>query len=54
MFSVIRRPPSGPGLLIDDLYDSGWTLTEVATSLRRAGAGPLHPICLASTTGRST
>jgi ATP-dependent DNA helicase RecQ len=54
VFSVIRKPPPGPGLLIDDLYDSGWTLTEVATSLRRAGAGQLHPVCLASTTGRST
>ncbi len=53
-FSVISRPPSGPGLLIDDLYDSGWTLTEVAGILRRAGASKLHPVCLASTTGRST
>src|SRR6187549_32768 len=48
VFSVIRKPPPGPGLLIDDLYDSGWTLTEVATSLRRAGARQLHPVCLAS------
>jgi ATP-dependent DNA helicase RecQ len=54
VFTVINRPPSGPGLVIDDLYDSGWTMTEVATILRRAGAGPIHPIALASTTGRST
>jgi ATP-dependent DNA helicase RecQ len=54
VFTVINRPPPGPGLVIDDLYDSGWTMTEVATILRRAGAGPIHPIALASTTGRST
>ncbi len=53
-FAVIDAPPDTPGLLVDDLYDSGWTLTEVATILRRAGAGPVHPVCLASTTGRST
>ncbi len=52
VFSVINRPPDSPGLLIDDLVDSGWTLTEVATILRRGGAGPVHPVCLASTTGR--
>ncbi len=54
VFSVIRKPPATPGLVIDDLYDSGWTLTEVASMLRRAGAGPIYPVCLASTTGRST
>ncbi len=53
VFSVIRKPPDTPGLVIDDLYDSGWTLTEVASMLRRAGAGPIYPVCLASTTGRS-
>ena len=53
-FAVMENPPATPGLLIDDVSDSGWTLTEVATLLRRAGAGPVHPVCLASTTGRST
>ena len=53
VFAVTDTPPATPGLLIDDLYDSGWTLTEVATILRRAGAGPIHPVCLASTAGRS-
>ena len=53
-FAVVDAPPATPGLLIDDVSDSGWTLTEVATILRRAGAGPVHPVCLASTTGTGT
>jgi ATP-dependent DNA helicase RecQ len=39
--------PDGPVLLVDDLRDSGWTLTEVAATLRRAGAGPVYPFVLA-------
>jgi ATP-dependent DNA helicase RecQ len=34
-------------LLVDDLRDSGWTLTEVASRLREAGAGPVYPFVLA-------
>ncbi len=39
--------PSGPVLLLDDLYDSGWTATVVAHELRRAGSGPVLPFALA-------
>ena len=53
-FSVTGQPPASPGLLIDDLYDSGWTIAEVGSGLRRAGAGPIYPVALASTTGRRT
>ena len=46
--------PHGPALLIDDLVDSRWTLTEVARRLRLAGAGPVFPLALASTMGRDS
>ena len=36
-----------PLLLVDDVVDSGWTLTEAARVLREAGAGPLLPLVLA-------
>jgi ATP-dependent DNA helicase RecQ len=36
-----------PVLLVDDVVDSGWTLTEAARVLREAGAGPVLPLVLA-------
>jgi len=36
-----------PVLLVDDLVDTGWTLTEAARLLREAGAGPVLPLVLA-------
>jgi len=41
--------PSGPVLLVDDVVDSGWTLTVVAALLRQAGSGPVWPVALATT-----
>lgn len=38
--------PTGPVLLLDDVYDSGWTLTVAAALLRSAGAGPVLPLAL--------
>ncbi|RKN44264.1 DEAD/DEAH box helicase [Micromonospora endolithica] len=37
----------GPVLLVDDLVDSGWTMTLVARELRRAGAPDVLPLALA-------
>ncbi|MEU7651095.1 RecQ family ATP-dependent DNA helicase [Micromonospora taraxaci] len=37
----------GPVLLVDDLIDSGWTMTLVARALRRAGAPDVLPLALA-------
>jgi ATP-dependent DNA helicase RecQ len=34
-------------LLVDDVCDSGWTLTVVAAALRGAGAGAVLPLVLA-------
>jgi ATP-dependent DNA helicase RecQ len=38
----------GPILLLDDLADTGWTLTMAARELRAAGAGAVLPFALAS------
>jgi len=46
------RVRPGPVLLIDDVVDSGWTLTVVAAALREAGSGPVYPFALARKTGR--
>lgn len=38
---------TGPVLLVDDLIDSGWTMTLVARELRRHGAPAVLPLALA-------
>ena len=41
-----------PVLLVDDVYDSGWTTTVIAALLRQSGSGEVLPIALAdSSTG---
>jgi ATP-dependent DNA helicase RecQ len=40
----------GPVLLVDDLVDSGWTMTLAGRALRRAGAVAVLPLALAVTT----
>jgi ATP-dependent DNA helicase RecQ len=47
-FAVVGAPPAGPGLLVDDVRFSGWTLAMVAGQLRRRGAGPVYPLALSS------
>ncbi len=37
----------GPVLLIDDMFDSGWTMTAAAMKLLNAGSGPVYPFALA-------
>ncbi len=38
---------SGPVLLVDDMVDSGWTMTAAAMKLLGAGSGPVYPFALA-------
>lgn len=38
-----------PVLLVDDMVDSGWTLSVCAALLRQAGSGPVFPVALAQT-----
>ncbi|MDF1597623.1 MAG: RecQ family ATP-dependent DNA helicase [Acidimicrobiia bacterium] len=40
-------PPTAPGLLLDDIVSSRWTLTVAGYLLRSAGSGPLYPVVLA-------
>ncbi len=42
-FVIPGKVPEGPVLLIDDLVDSGWTLTVVASLLRRTRKRPRPP-----------
>ena len=48
VFAIDGAVRSGPVLLIDDVVDSGWTLTVVAALLRQAGSGPVWPLALAT------
>ena len=51
---AVRVPPAfhgQPVLLVDDVRDSGWTLTIVAAQLRSAGAGRVFPLVLALSLG---
>lgn len=48
-FALAAPIPSHPVFLVDDMIDSGWTMTILAILLRQAGAGPVYPIALAST-----
>lgn len=38
--------PTGPALLVDDVYGTGWTMTVLAELLRAAGSGPVLPFAL--------
>jgi ATP-dependent DNA helicase RecQ len=40
-------PAGEPVLLVDDIYDSKWTLTIVGAALLEAGSGPVSPFVLA-------
>jgi ATP-dependent DNA helicase RecQ len=46
-FDVAHRDwPAGPVLVVDDSYNSGWTMTAVAELLLGAGSGPVLPFAL--------
>ncbi|MDZ7841663.1 MAG: RecQ family ATP-dependent DNA helicase [Gammaproteobacteria bacterium] len=49
VFEVTENVSGGPVLLVDDIIDSGWTMTVLAALLKRAGSGAVFPIALAST-----
>jgi ATP-dependent DNA helicase RecQ len=50
-FAVDGPLPPGPVLLVDDVVDSRWTLTEVGSCLRQAGSGAVLPVALAQANG---
>lgn len=44
----VREPiPDGPVLLLDDVVESRWTLTEIGSLLRKAGCSAVYPLALA-------
>lgn len=47
-FSIDGPVPQGPVLLVDDVFDSGWTLAVIAALFRQAGCGPVWPVALAA------
>ena len=47
-FAIGCAAPDGPVLLVDDVVDSGWTLTVVAALLRQSGTGAVWPMALAT------
>ena len=46
--------PPVPVLLVDDMVDSGWTLTMAAVLLQRHGSGPVYPFALAKASPRGS
>ena len=47
VFEVVMPTPDGSVLLVDDVFDSGWTMTVIAALLRQGGSGPVWPVALA-------
>jgi ATP-dependent DNA helicase RecQ len=48
-FAVNFNLPNTPVFLIDDIVDSGWTMTVISALLKQKGASHVYPIALAST-----
>ena len=48
VFAVSEVVSDAPVLLVDDVIDSGWTVTVLAAILRQSGSGPVFPVALAS------
>ncbi len=49
-FSVERGILAAPVILVDDVIDSGWTMTMIAALLRMNNSGPVFPFALARAT----
>lgn len=46
-FEVLPFSERGPAILVDDMIDSGWTMTVIGWLLRDQGAPSVHPFALA-------
>ncbi|AAY38835.1 RecQ family ATP-dependent DNA helicase [Pseudomonas syringae] len=49
VFAVSAHIPPGPVLLVDDMIDSGWTMTVIAALLKQAGSEHVYPLAISST-----
>jgi len=52
--TVDKQIPDGPVLLVDDIIDSGWTLTMAGYLLRTHGSSLVYPFTLAQATQRNS
>ena len=52
--AVVDQVPLGPVLLVDDIIDSGWTLTLAGWLLRGRGSRVVYPFTLARAAARKT
>ncbi len=50
---IQQKIPTGPVLLIDDIIDSGWTLTMAGFLILSNGCSCVYPYALAQATGRN-
>lgn len=53
VFAVSAHIPPGPVLLVDDMIDSGWTMTVIAALLKQAGSEHVYPLAISSTASNS-
>jgi len=53
-FGAAPALPPVPVLLVDDMVDSGWTLTLAAVLLQHHGSGPVYPFALAKASPRGS
>lgn len=51
VFNIVDNIPHGNVLLIDDVIDSGWTVSVISMLLKQSGCGRVYPAAL-STTGK--
>lgn len=49
VFEITNHLYKMPALLVDDVYDSGWTLTVISALLKQAGVSAVYPCALANT-----
>ena len=48
VFEVSSNIPNEPILLIDDVYDSGWTFSFISALLKQSGSEKVYPFAIAS------
>lgn len=53
-FTISGEVPPGPCLLVDDIFDSKWTLTILGYMISEQGGGPVFPFTLARAADRKT
>ena len=50
-YKIGHPRPDGPVLLVDDVWNSGWTMTVIGVLLAESGVGPVYPFAIAKSRG---